>query len=62
MPLRLKGKRRNRRRHCEARTELELKKLAERGVKMVGPGDDAEVMKRYPASKKGLEGVSVRLD
>jgi hypothetical protein len=26
------------------------------------PGHDAEVMTRFPASRKGLEGVSVRLD
>ena len=30
--------------------------------KMVIPGHDAEVMKRYPASKPGLEGICVRLD
>jgi hypothetical protein len=29
---------------------------------MVVPGHDAEVMKKYPASRPGLEGVSVRLD
>ena len=39
-----------------------LKKLADGRVEMVIPGHDAEVMKRYPASGKGLEGVSVRLD
>ena len=39
-----------------------LKKLADGRVDMVIPGHDAEVMKRYPASKPGLEGVSVRLD
>jgi glyoxylase-like metal-dependent hydrolase (beta-lactamase superfamily II) len=39
-----------------------LKKLADGRVEMVIPGHDAEVMKRFPASRKGLEGVSVRLD
>ncbi|MEI7872543.1 MAG: hypothetical protein WCK95_10495 [Alphaproteobacteria bacterium] len=39
-----------------------LKKLADGRIEMVIPGHDAEVMKRYPASKKGLEGISVRLD
>jgi hypothetical protein len=39
-----------------------LKKLADGRVEMVIPGHDAEVMVRYPASGKGLEGVSVRLD
>jgi glyoxylase-like metal-dependent hydrolase (beta-lactamase superfamily II) len=39
-----------------------LKKLAEGRVEMVIPGHDAEVTKRFPASKKGLEGVCVRLD
>ena len=39
-----------------------LKKLADGRVEMVIPGHDAEVMTRYPASGKGLEGVSVRLD
>jgi hypothetical protein len=28
----------------------------------VVPGHDAAVMKRYPASSKDLEGISVRLD
>ena len=39
-----------------------LKKLADGRIEMVIPGHDAEVTKRYPASKKGLEGVSVRHD
>jgi hypothetical protein len=39
-----------------------LRKLADGHVNMVVPGHDAEVMKRYPASKKGLEGICVRLD
>ena len=39
-----------------------LKKLADGRIEMVIPGHDAEVMTRYPASRKGLEGVSVRLD
>ena len=39
-----------------------LKKLADGRIDMVVPGHDAEVMKRYPASKPELEGVSVRLD
>jgi len=26
------------------------------------PGHDAEVTRRFPASKKGLEGICVRLD
>ena len=29
---------------------------------MVIPGHDAEVTRRYPASKPGLEGICVRLD
>ena len=29
---------------------------------MVIPGHDAEVTRRFPPSKKGLEGVCVRLD
>ena len=33
-----------------------LKKLADGRIEMVVPGHDAEVMKRYPASKPGLEG------
>ena len=33
-----------------------LKKLADDRIEMVVPGHDAEVMKRYPASKPGLEG------
>jgi glyoxylase-like metal-dependent hydrolase (beta-lactamase superfamily II) len=39
-----------------------LKKLADGRVEMVIPGHDAEVTTRYPASGKGLEGISVRLD
>ena len=39
-----------------------LKKLADGRIEMVVPGHDAEVMKRYLASKPELEGVSVRLD
>jgi glyoxylase-like metal-dependent hydrolase (beta-lactamase superfamily II) len=39
-----------------------LKKLADDRIEMVVPGHDAEVMKRYPASKPGLEGICVRLD
>jgi len=39
-----------------------LLKLADGRLEMVVPGHDAEVMKRYPASKKGLEGICVRLD
>ncbi|MBN9514386.1 MAG: N-acyl homoserine lactonase family protein [Alphaproteobacteria bacterium] len=39
-----------------------LKKLADGRTEMVIPGHDAEVMKRFPPSAKGLEGVSVRLD
>ena len=39
-----------------------LTKLADGQINMVVPGHDAEVMKRYPASSKALEGVSVRLD
>jgi hypothetical protein len=31
-------------------------------IEMVIPGHDAEVMTRFRASKKGLEGISVRLD
>ena len=39
-----------------------LKKLADGHIEMVIPGHDAEVMKRFPPSAKGLEGISVRLD
>jgi glyoxylase-like metal-dependent hydrolase (beta-lactamase superfamily II) len=39
-----------------------LKKLADGRIEMVIPGHDAEVTKRFPASKKGLEGICVRLD
>jgi hypothetical protein len=39
-----------------------LKKLADGNVEMVIPGHDAEVTRRYPASKPGLEGICVRLD
>jgi len=39
-----------------------LQKLADGRLEMVVPGHDAEVMKRYPASRKDLEGISVRLD
>ena len=39
-----------------------LQKLADGHVDMVIPGHDAEVMRRFPASKPGLEGISVRLD
>ena len=39
-----------------------LRKLADGRVDMVMPGHDAEVCKRYPASKPGLEGICVRLD
>jgi glyoxylase-like metal-dependent hydrolase (beta-lactamase superfamily II) len=39
-----------------------LKKLADGNVEMVIPGHDAEVTKRFPASKPGLEGICVRLD
>ena len=39
-----------------------LKKLAEGRIEMVIPGHDAEVTKRFPASKKGLEGICMRLD
>jgi hypothetical protein len=39
-----------------------LQKLADGRIEMVVPGHDAEVMKRYPASREDLKGVSVRLD
>jgi glyoxylase-like metal-dependent hydrolase (beta-lactamase superfamily II) len=39
-----------------------LKKLADGRIEKVIPGHDAEVTKRFPASKKGLEGICVRLD
>ena len=39
-----------------------LKKLAEGRIEMVIPGHDAEVTTRFPASKKGLEGICMRLD
>jgi glyoxylase-like metal-dependent hydrolase (beta-lactamase superfamily II) len=39
-----------------------LKKLADGRIEMVIPGHDAEVTKRFPASKQGLEGICVRLD
>ncbi|HTB39777.1 MAG TPA: N-acyl homoserine lactonase family protein, partial [Reyranella sp.] len=39
-----------------------LQKLADGRLDMVVPGHDAAVMKRYPASSKDLEGISVRLD
>jgi hypothetical protein len=39
-----------------------LQKLADGRLDMVVPGHDAAVMKRYPASRKDLEGISVRLD
>ena len=39
-----------------------LLKLADGRLEMVVPGHDAQVMKRYPASSKKLEGISVRLD
>ena len=39
-----------------------LQKLADGHIDMVIPGHDAEVMKRFPVSKPGLEGISVRLD
>ena len=39
-----------------------LLKLADGRLEMVVPGHDAAVMKRYPASSKKLEGISVRLD
>jgi len=39
-----------------------LKKLADGRIEKVIPGHDAEVTRRFPASKKGLEGICVRLD
>ena len=39
-----------------------LKKLADDRIEMVVRGHYAEVMKRYSASKLGLEGICVRLD
>ena len=39
-----------------------LLKLADGRLEIVVPGHDAQVMKRYPASRKDLEGISVRLD
>jgi glyoxylase-like metal-dependent hydrolase (beta-lactamase superfamily II) len=39
-----------------------LQKLADGRIDMVVPGHDAEVMKRYPASRDDLKGISVRLD
>jgi len=39
-----------------------LAKLADGRTEMVVPGHDAEVMTRYPASRKDLQGISVRLD
>ncbi|HTE35171.1 MAG TPA: hypothetical protein VK630_01385 [Reyranella sp.] len=39
-----------------------LKKLADDRTEMVIPGHDAEVTRRYPASRPGLEGICVRLD
>jgi glyoxylase-like metal-dependent hydrolase (beta-lactamase superfamily II) len=39
-----------------------LQKLADGRLEMVVPGHDAAVMTRYPASRKDLEGISVRLD
>jgi hypothetical protein len=39
-----------------------LQKLADGRLEMVVPGHDAEVMKRYPASRDDLKGIAVRLD
>ena len=39
-----------------------LAKLADGRIDMVVPGHDAEVMKKYPASRDDLKGISVRLD
>ena len=39
-----------------------LTKLADGRIEMVVPGHDAEVMKKYPASRDDLKGISVRLD
>ena len=39
-----------------------LEKLADGQRNMVVPGHDAEVFKRYPVSKPGMEGVGIRLD
>ena len=39
-----------------------LEQLAGGERSMVVPGHDAEVFKRYPVSKPGMEGVGVRLD
>jgi glyoxylase-like metal-dependent hydrolase (beta-lactamase superfamily II) len=39
-----------------------LAKLADGRIEMVVPGHDAEVMKKYPASRDDLKGISVRLD
>jgi glyoxylase-like metal-dependent hydrolase (beta-lactamase superfamily II) len=39
-----------------------LTKLADGRVEMVVPGHDAEVMTKYPASRKDMKGIAVRLD
>ena len=55
------------RRHADAVAGIlagydRLKKLADGRVEMVMPGHAAEVTTRFPASTKGLEGISVRPD